>query len=166
MRSYGWAAGDDVYALAGDVDAAVEGIENTAAGSVTDPQPRDLRGTKHPCGGVGGVVNLFEVVGGGDVEIGGLGVQLLADTVVWGDGAIGGDAEVFVVFEEDLLVISSDEVAGYDRADASACRPLDEVVDECWRELAEAQGVFLDLLREEIERRGRFTVRRSKVEPS
>jgi hypothetical protein len=52
---------------------------------------------------------------------------------------------------EQLLVVAGDEVAGDDGADAGACRPLDEVVDEGRGELAEAECVFLDLLREEVE---------------
>jgi hypothetical protein len=164
MRTDGWTASKDVDALVGDVDAAGEGVEDDAAGAVAYAQPGDLRGAQHPGGGVGGVVNLVEVVGSGDVEIGGLGVELLADTVTRGDGAVSGDAKVFVVLEEDLLIVTGDEIAGDDGSDAGAGRPLDEVVDEGRGKLAEAEGVFLDLLREEIEGRGWFAVGRSEVE--
>lgn len=82
----GWAAGEDVDALVGDVDAAGE---DATAGAFADIQPGDLRGAQHPGGGVGHMVYLVEVVGSGDVEVGGFGVELLADTVKRSDGAIG-----------------------------------------------------------------------------
>ncbi len=68
------------------------------------------------------------------------------------------------MLEEDFLVVAGDEVAGDDRADAGAGRPLDEVVDEGRGKLAEAESVFLNLLREEVEGRGWFAVGGCEVE--
>lgn len=110
------------------------------------------------------MVDLVEVVGGGDVEIGGFGVELLADAVARGDGAIGGDAEVFIVLEENLLVVAGDGVAGDDGANTGAGGPLNEVSDEGRGKFAQAERVFLDLLREQIEGRGGFAVGGSEEE--
>lgn len=68
------------------------------------------------------------------------------------------------MLEEDLLIVAGDEVAGDDRSYVGTGRPLNEVVDEGRGELAEAKGVFLDLLREEIEGRGWFAVGGNEVE--
>ena len=138
MRTYGWAASEHVDALVGDIDPAGEGVENSAAGAFADAQPGDLRRAQHPSRGVGRVVDLVEVVGSGDVEVGGLSVELLADTAPRGDGAVRGHAKVFVVLEEDFLVVAGDEVSGHDGSDAGTGRPLDEVVDEGRGELAKA----------------------------
>ncbi len=42
MGAHGWAASEDVDALAGDADAAGEGVKDAAAGAVADAQPGNL----------------------------------------------------------------------------------------------------------------------------
>ena len=140
----GVAGDDDAGALAGHADAAGERIE-ADAGSVADGDPGNLIvAFDHPGGGVGGVVDLLEVVGGVHVDFGGVGVHLLA--LVGGGGAAvrAWSAVVLRVFEENAQVGAGEKVAGGEGPDAGLGGPLDEAVHEGGRELADGEGAVFD----------------------
>jgi hypothetical protein len=63
-------------------------------------------------------------------------------------------AEVFVVLEQEALVVTADDVGGYEVFDADAGEPVFEDLNVSWWAFTDAEGrgaaveVFVDLSRE------------------
>lgn len=114
----GVAGDDDEGALAGHADAAGKGI-GADTGAVADGDPGDLVvALDHPGGGVGGVVDLLEIVGGIHVDVGGVGVHLVADIGRRRAAVRSGGAVVLRVLEKNAEVGAGEEIAGGEGRDA------------------------------------------------
>ncbi len=156
---------DGVDVFAGEADAAAEGVGDAAAGVGAELEEGGLVfAGDHVSGGVGGVVDLLEVVGGVHVEVGGVGGHLPAGFGRGGDVGVEDAAEVFVVFEEDALVEGADEVTGGDGRETGLLDPLFEIGGEGGWEFAHGEGIGLELFGEDGDGGGGLAVAGMEIE--
>jgi hypothetical protein len=75
-------------------------------------------------------------------------------------------AIIFVVFQQDLLVSTGDKVTRGYGWNSGFLGPLRQVLGKTRRKLAQLEGFFLHLFREDVDRRRGFAVRRVEIEPA